>query len=220
MAAALFYALRIVQGRTHLAEPTPAVRRLIVLTGLRDILPVEVGLAGARGLAVTDDGGCAADDVGGELGERVVVVAGVAAEQSEGFVGCGAEPFGQDSLGLLDHDAAVERDLQLASYDLVLADRPFLQDPDGGHVNQRPGRYRHRRVQAVGCGAEEVQRPDDLVAQPHRDGVYRGEAHLAGGSGEPWPSGCGGPGADVADDDGLPGAVAVQAGAFVVLDLE
>jgi stage II sporulation protein AA (anti-sigma F factor antagonist) len=34
-------------GWMHLAEPTPAIRRLIALTGLYDILPVEAGLVGA-----------------------------------------------------------------------------------------------------------------------------------------------------------------------------
>jgi anti-anti-sigma factor len=34
-------------GWMHLAEPTPAVRRLIALTGLHDILAVEAGMAGA-----------------------------------------------------------------------------------------------------------------------------------------------------------------------------
>ena len=55
----------------------------------------------------------AADDVAGQRGERVVVVAGVAAQDEECLAGAHPEPLGEDSLGLLDQDAAVQRDSQL-----------------------------------------------------------------------------------------------------------
>ena len=153
-------------------------------------------------------------------GERMVVIARVAAQCDECLVGGDPEPLGEDSLGLLDDDAAVQRQLQLPGHDLLLAHGAFLQDADGGHVHQGGGRHHYRRVQSVRRGPEQVQRPDDLVAQPHRDGVHPGIAHLQRGGGEPRPSRCGAVGADVADDDGLPGAVAVQARSLVVLDLE
>ena len=37
-------------------------------------------------------------------------------------------------------------------------------------------------------GAEQVQRADDLVAQPHRQGLHGGEPGLLGGGGEPGPA--------------------------------
>lgn len=77
-------------------------------------------------------------------------------------------PFGQDSLGLLDHDPAVQRGLQLRGDKLLLAERSFLQYSDGGHIHQRPGRPRHLLVRAIRCTAEQVQSPDDLIAQPLR----------------------------------------------------
>ncbi len=129
-------------------------------------------------------------------------------------------PFGQDSLGLLDHDSAVQRGLQLRGDKLLLAYRSFLQYPDGGHIHQRPGRPSHLLVQAVRRAAEQVQGADDLIAQPHRDGMHPGKSHLERGRGEPWPP-CGHvTGADIANDDGLPAVEAVHARAFIVLNLK
>lgn len=66
-------------------------------------------------------GGAAVDDGGGEFGESVVVVAGVIAEEGEGFVGVDAVAFGKDALGLFDEDAAVEGGLKLVDEGLVVA---------------------------------------------------------------------------------------------------
>jgi hypothetical protein len=92
--------------------------------------------------------------------------------------------------------------------------------PMVGHVHQCRGRHHHRRVQPVRRGPEQVHRPDDLAAQPHRDGVHPGVAHLLRGGGEPRPPLRGAASADIADDNGLAGAVAVQARPLIVLDLE
>jgi hypothetical protein len=45
--------------------------------------------------------------------------------------------FGEDALGLFDDEPAVQGGLQLLGEDLAAADGAFLQDADGGHVNQR-----------------------------------------------------------------------------------
>jgi fatty acid desaturase len=74
---------------------------------------VPAGLARLPELPRPDGRGAAGDHVTGQLGERVVVVAGVAARQDEGLVRADPQPLGEDALGLLDHDPAVERDLQL-----------------------------------------------------------------------------------------------------------
>ena len=70
---------------------------------------------------------------------------------------------------------------------------------------------------APGFGVEEVQRPDHLGTQPHRHRVYRGEADLGGGGGEPRPAAGGG---QVGDRDRLAGAEAVHARPLVGLQLE
>ena len=69
-------------------------------------------------------------------------------------VGSHPEPLGEDALGLLDDDPAVQCDLQLTGHELLLVDRAFLQYPDRGYIDERPGRPRDGRVQAVGhaCG--------------------------------------------------------------------
>jgi hypothetical protein len=67
-------------------------------------------------------------------------------------------------------------------------------------------------------GAEEVQRADDLLAQPHRQRLHGGEPGLLGGGREPRPAPRGG--GQVRGVDGLAGPEAVQAGTLVVLYLE
>src|SRR6201996_4570787 len=106
--------------------------------------------------AVAVDGGGPVDDVAGQLGQGTVVVTGVTTQDEEGIVGGGPEPLSENALGLLDDDAAVQRPLQLPGDDLLLVDRAFLQNPDRGHVDQRPGRDRDRRIQPGRGGAEQV----------------------------------------------------------------
>ena len=67
-------------------------------------------------------------------------------------------------------------------------------------------------------GPEQVQRADDLIAQPHRQGLHRGEPGAAGGGREPRPAP--GFGGQVSRGDGLAGLKAVQARTLVVLQLE
>ena len=170
--------------------------------------------------AAPDDIGGAVDNVRGQRGERAVVVARVSPQHEERLVRGHAMPFGQNPLGLLDHDSAVQRGLQLLGDKLLLADRSFLQYPDGGDIYQRPGRPRRRLVQAVRCGAEKVECPDDLITQPHRDGVHSGKTHLVCGGGKSRPPLRHVGGADIADGDDLSAAEAVDAGALIVLNLK
>jgi hypothetical protein len=66
--------------------------------------------------------------------------------------------------------------------------------------------------------AEQVQRADDLLAQPHRHGLHGAEPGPGGGGGEPGPYLA--RASEGADGDGLPGAEAIQARSLLVLDLE
>ena len=95
-----------------------------------------------------------------------------------------------------------------------------MQYPDGGYIDQGCGRPRDRFVQAVRHGAEEVERANGLVPQPHRDSVDGRESHLLCGRSELRPLRSGISGSEVRNDDGQTGAVTVQARALVVLDLE
>ena len=76
-----------------------------------------------------------------------------------------------------------------------------------------------RSAAANGLGAaQQVQRADDLVAEPHRQGLHGAESRLDGGRREPRPPlirvG------QVGRGDRLAGAEAVQARSLVILDLE
>jgi hypothetical protein len=54
------------------------------------------------------------------LGEGLVVVACEVAQQHEGLVRGYLQPFGEDSLGLLNQDTAVQRDVELAGRGFLL----------------------------------------------------------------------------------------------------
>ena len=73
--------------------------------------------------------------------------------------------LGEYSLGLLDDHPAGERDLELSGDDFLLAGGASLQDPDGGHIDQRTGRPGQRRIQAVRCGAQ-VERAARRTSAP------------------------------------------------------
>jgi hypothetical protein len=93
-----------------------------------------------------------------------------------------------------------------------------VQQADGGHVGQRLADAYVRGVEGARDGAEQVQRADDLVAQPHRQSLHGGESGLLGGGGEPGPAlRFGG---QVGGGDGPVGPEAVQAGTLVVLQLK
>ena len=67
-------------------------------------------------------------------------------------------------------------------------------------------------------GAEQVQRADDLLTQPHRQGLHRGEPGLPRGGHEPRPARC--RRGQVRGLDGLADPEAVQARTLIVLQLE
>ena len=73
-------------------------------------------------------------------------------------------------------------------------------------------------ARAPAVGAEQVQRADDLLAQPHRQGLHGGEPGLPGGGREPRPAAR--RGSQVRRGDRPASPEAVQAGTLVVLDLE
>jgi hypothetical protein len=99
-----------------------------------------------------------------------------------------------------------------------VAHAALVQQADGGHVGQRLADADVRGGQGARIGAEQVQRADDLLPQPHRQGLHGGEPGLAGGRREPRP-----PrrrGSQVRGGDGPAGPEAVQARTLVVLYLE
>jgi hypothetical protein len=75
------------------------------------------------------------NDLAGHLGQRSVVVAGVAARLVEGRVHAQAPALGEDPLGLLDDHPIVQRGLQLGDH-LTAADGAFGQDPDRRDVGE------------------------------------------------------------------------------------
>jgi hypothetical protein len=56
----------------------------------------------------------AVDDVSGDLGQSAVCSSGSIPKRREGRVHVEAQPFGENALRLLDHDAAVQRGLMVS----------------------------------------------------------------------------------------------------------
>src|SRR5450755_1068748 len=160
----------------------------------------------------------AVDEGPGQLGKAAVAPAGAAPQDVEGIVHVQAEALGEFPLRLLDDDSAVQRGLQLLVERLAAAQSAFVEQADGGHVGESLADPYVRPAEWPGSGAEEVQRADGLVAQPHRQGLHGGESRLAGDGGEMRPA----PRfhAEVGGRDGLAAAEAVQAGTLIVLELE
>jgi hypothetical protein len=94
----------------------------------------------------------------------------------------------------------------------------MLHDAEGGEVGEGPGdddvRLLHRGLR----DAEQVQGTDGDVTQPQRQGGRRLEAGLEGSGGKRRPAA--GPGIKVLVPDALAGAEGIQAGAFLLLELE
>jgi len=161
---------------------------------------------------------CAVDEGQGQIGQAAVAGPGAVAEQGEGLVHVHPEAFGELALGLLDDHPAIQRGLQLLVQDVAVPHAALVQQADGGHVGQRLADPDAGRGQRARISAEQVQRADDLLAQPHRQGLHRGEPCLPRGGREPRPArrrrG------QVRGLDRLAGPEAVQARTFVVLQLE
>ena len=160
----------------------------------------------------------AGEDVVGEVDEAEVVVAGVVAQRQERLVHVETRPLGHHPLGLLDDDAAVEGVLELLVHDLGLADDPMVQDGDGGDVGQGLGRVHVGLAHLARVDAEQVEGADDGAPQPHRQGVHRVEPGGEGFGREPGPATV--DRGQVLVHDRLAGAVAVEARAFLGLQLE
>ena len=159
-----------------------------------------------------------AGELSGDFGQAQVAGAGVAAQPVERGVHGQAVVLGEHALGLFDDDPAVEGGLELFVDDLAAADRPFLQDADGGHVGQRLPEGQVGVGQRAGAAVEQVQRADRLAAQPQRQRVHRPEpAGLRDRGGEHRPLVGDG---EVGHADRGGGAVAVQAGSLLVLQLQ
>jgi len=77
--------------------------------------------------------------------------------------------------------------LELLGDGFAAAHVALVQQPDGGHVGQGLADAQVRRVERAGFGAEQVQRADGLIPQPHRQRLDRREPGLDGGLGEPGP---------------------------------
>jgi hypothetical protein len=105
--------------------------------------PSGRGWAARRGSGARVEG--AVDGGPGDIGEVAVVVAGVGAQPGEGLGQAGADTFGDDPLGLLDHHPAGQRGRQLLVQALGLGAGAMLGDGQGGPIGEarsttiRPG---------------------------------------------------------------------------------
>ena len=110
-------------------------------------------------------------DRAGQLRQQKVVSAGMVAQDSEGVVDVYLHPFGEDSLGLLDHDPAGQGPLELFRQRAAAGEGALVQDPAGRGLGQRPSEVDVRVGERLGGCREEGERPDDGVAQPERQRV-------------------------------------------------
>ena len=94
----------------------------------------------------------------------------------------------------------------------------MLHDAEGGEVGEGPGDDDVRLLHRGPGHAEQVQGAEGHLPQPQRQGGRRGEAGLAGGGGKRRPAT--GPGIQVLVPHALAGAERIQAGAFLLLELE
>jgi hypothetical protein len=85
-----------------------------------------------------------------------------------------------------DDDPAVERHRAVRRR-LAAAQVAFLEQADSGHIGQGLADAQVSGLEWACSGPEEVQRPDDLVTEPHRQGLDRAESGLGGGGREPGP---------------------------------
>src|ERR1700684_3732378 len=73
----------------------------------------------------------------GDVGEALVAVPGVIAQHVEGAAHVDGEPLGELALGLLDHDPAVQRGLEVLRDGFAAAHVALVQQPDGSHIGTR-----------------------------------------------------------------------------------
>ncbi len=94
----------------------------------------------------------------------------------------------------------------------------LVQQADRGNVGQRLPDAHVGGVKGARAAAEQVQRADHLIAQPHRQRLHGREPGLPGSGREPRPALR--LGVQVRRRDRLAGPEAVQARTLVVLQLE
>ena len=158
------------------------------------------------------------DDSSGQVGQPAVVLPGVGSEQGEGLIHIEPTAFGDDTLGLLNDYPAIERCLELLGKGLVTLDGAGLENADGRDVSQGLSQPKGVRIQCPWSGAEQVQCPDHVVAQPHGQGMDGHESAAESLGRELGPAldlGC-----QIGHGDRVAGVEAFGAGALVGLQLE
>jgi len=105
----------------------------------------------------------------------------VVAELAEGLSHVQPEPLGELSLGLLDHDPAVQRGLKLLVQDVAAPHAALVQQADRGHVGQRlpdahiGGVETARHARHASCRRRIIQ----VVPPPLRNGYTHRRSHPA-----------------------------------------
>ena len=136
----------------------------------------------------------------------------------EGLVNTDAEGPGDRPLGLLDHDPAVQGELELLRQRLGPGERALLEDGDRREVGEGLDEPDLVRAHHVVRPTEDVHRADDVVPEAQREGVDLADAGGDGAGSEVRPALVGS--GKILLDDRLTGAVALDAGALGVLELQ
>lgn len=158
----------------------------------------------------------ACDDCAGDVGEELIVVAGVLAYCREGGVHVEPGTRGEHTFGLLDDDPAVERVLQLLGQCLPLLRNSMLEDADGRNIRDCLCREHVVGVEWSGAGAQEIQRADRMGAQPHGKREHGPDPGVDGPGREGRPATE--RGMDALARHGQAGAETIDAWSFIVVE--
>ncbi len=146
------------------------------------------------------------------------MIASVVAHDVERFRHVHAFSLGDHSFRLFDRDAAVQRVLELLVEDLRLERGTVLEYRDRRNVGQRFGGSQVGPNHLSRLDTEEVERADDRPAQSHGNRVHGPETggDRFGGESRPARAVRG----QIAVRDRLPGAITVETGTLLRLQLE
>ena len=175
---------------------------------------VTSGLLVFQGVVVTT----VVDGLARDVFQQPARASGAAPQLQKRLLDADVEALGQDALGLLDRYPALQGGLQLHDQRHLLVGEPDVLDRYRGHIGHRLRNLCRRSVRGwLLGGAEQVQRADHPPGHPHRHGDDAAESRFRSGRRESRPR-ADGPVQFVRDDGAA--AIAIQAGALVVLDLE
>ena len=106
-----------------------------------------------------------------DVAQSSPVVASKAAHQCKRLIGVNQSKAAQRARSFRQRDPTSERTLELLGQCLSSLHASFLQDGDGGDIRKRLDDADITDVEPTCVTSEDVKRADDLVSQPHGEGM-------------------------------------------------